>query len=333
MLFAAPDTKSPPVQTWTLSTGSEIAYRHFPAAPPARDVPVVFLHGGPGAFIVDHEAEEDAFFRSLAADHFDIYMYDQIGSGRSARLPDPRQYTVHRQVADLEAIRQAIAASKLILIGDSWGATLAANYMAENPLRCAKVIFTSPGAIDRNSPSGQTVREDSQPAREVASWTSDFENRHRRAMELLDTDPLAAHQLLPDSVADAEFDALLRRLLPTLVCDRTVGPVDSVRGMGWWVNTMTSRDLARRDQDTASKLHNNRTPALILRGACDYLQWDVAAAYRSILPNSVLLHVPRAGHWISHDQAEIFHSAIRNFLLDRPLPLGPYTSKDPPPQE
>jgi proline iminopeptidase len=332
-VLAAQSPHPAPVQQWVLSTGSAIAYEHVAAAPPAHPAPVIFLHGGPGAFIVDHDAVAEAFFQELARDHFEVYLYDQVGSGRSARLADPRQYTVDRQIADLESIRQIIHAEKLILIGDSWGATLAASYMAEHPGRCAKVIFTSPGAIEDSSPRGEKVYEDSSTASQVAAWNNDFVNSHRRAFQLLNRDLLAAHDLLPDRVADAGFDELLRRLLPTLVCSKPIIPTESVKGMGWWVNTMISRDLARRPQHTVQKLRHDSTPVLILRGGCDYMRWEVARSYRSVLPNSILLEIPAAGHWISHDQPELFTSAIRSFLLDRPLPLRPYTSDDRPPRE
>jgi len=36
----------------------------------------------------------------------------------------------------------------VILLGDSCGATLAASYMADNPARVARVVFTSPAVID-----------------------------------------------------------------------------------------------------------------------------------------------------------------------------------------
>jgi proline iminopeptidase len=324
-LLSAQDREARLVQSWTLPTGSVIAYQHVAAIQPAREAPVVFLHGGPGAFTVDHESTSEAFFHALSNDHFDVYLYDQVGSGRSARLADPRQYSVDRAVADLEAIRQLLRAEKMILVGDSWGATLAASYMAEHPGRCAKVIFTSPGAIEDSAPAGDKVNETSATAQQVAVWTRDFESRHHRAMELIYRDPLAAHNLLPDNEADAEFDVLLRRLLPTLVCNRSVPATDDVRGMGWWANEMISHDLATRDQHTAARLRLDHTPALILRGGCDYMRREVARRYRSVLPNSTLLEVPKAGHWLIYDQPEVFTSAIRAFLLDRPLPLKPYT--------
>jgi hypothetical protein len=63
---------------------------------------------------------DHAFYRQFAADGFRVYLYDQVGSGLSSRLR-VRDYTLERDVADLEAIRQQIGADRLILIGHSWG--------------------------------------------------------------------------------------------------------------------------------------------------------------------------------------------------------------------
>src|SRR3712207_2805724 len=70
------------------------------------------------------------YFGRLAGDGFNVYVYDEVGSGRSSRLEDPRGYTLERDVADLEAIREEIGAKRLVLIGHSYGGTLAAAYAA-----------------------------------------------------------------------------------------------------------------------------------------------------------------------------------------------------------
>lgn len=128
---------------WELPTGSRIAYLRLPAVGPAQATPIIRLHGGPGGYAVTNQRAV-AFFGHLAQDGYDVYLYDQIGSGLSARLDDPREYTLTRSVANLEAIRQAIGADQLILLGESWGATLAANYMAAYPDHVGRVIFSSP---------------------------------------------------------------------------------------------------------------------------------------------------------------------------------------------
>jgi pimeloyl-ACP methyl ester carboxylesterase len=149
---AAAGSRSDRVQYWDLPTGSRIAYVRFAGSAPVRPQPVIFLHGGPGAFIVDHPSVADHFYQSLARIGFDLYLYDQIGSGRSARLSDPRQYTVDRHIRDLEAIRQKLRAGRVILIGDSWGASLGANYIAEHPNRSLLYVREAGHAFGYDQP-------------------------------------------------------------------------------------------------------------------------------------------------------------------------------------
>jgi len=135
LLAAALNGDAGQVRYWNLPTGSRLAYVHVPAQGAAKRTALLFLHGGPGAYQVSEFKRGRAWYASLAQRGFDVYVYDQTGSGLSARLNDPRAYTVARHVADLEAIRQTIGAARMILIGDSWGATLAANYIAAHPDR------------------------------------------------------------------------------------------------------------------------------------------------------------------------------------------------------
>jgi DNA-binding CsgD family transcriptional regulator len=111
---AIPPAPVPGQAFWELPTGSRIAYVKVPAVGPRRPAPIVFLHGGPG---VADMAGDAAYFGQLARDGYDVWVYDQVGVGRSARLHDPTGYSVGRDAADLEAIRQRIGAQRLILIG------------------------------------------------------------------------------------------------------------------------------------------------------------------------------------------------------------------------
>jgi hypothetical protein len=140
-----PAAAPPPagVRFWDLPTGSRIAYVHAPASGTPRPAPVLFLHGGPGT----PGEGVPAAGALLAADGFEVYAYDQLGAGRSTRLADVTGYTVARQVADLEAIRVELHAEHVILIGQSWGGSLAAQYLAAYPQHVARAVFTSPGPI------------------------------------------------------------------------------------------------------------------------------------------------------------------------------------------
>jgi pimeloyl-ACP methyl ester carboxylesterase len=311
----APPDEAPPVRYWHLPTHSRIAYLKFNALGERRTYPVVFLHGGPGAYVVTLEPTTRVLSQ-LRQDGFDVYAYDQVGGGMSQRLTDITQYTVARHVADLEAIRREIHAQRLILIGSSWGATLAARYVAEFSERVDRVIFAGPGALHpaawRATGYGRVEERfssDESTRFQALVNRSDLE----RAMKLLTSDPAGALREFPHAEGDRLFDQVTNRFyLPHLGCSHSKSDVTS-KGYGFWANRMTGRDLDL-SQDPTPALRHNRVRALILRGECEYMQRAVAEQYRDVFPNSALVDVPGAGHMIYWDQPEAFLATVRSFL-------------------
>ena len=129
---------------WNLSTGSRIGYTLIEGTKSKRPYPVIYLHGGPGGHVSDRDI---TILSLLANDGYDVYLYDQIGSGQSARLKNIDDYTVKRHIEDLREIIRQTGAEKVILIGQSWGAILATLFVADYPDKIEKIIFTSPGPI------------------------------------------------------------------------------------------------------------------------------------------------------------------------------------------
>jgi proline iminopeptidase len=200
-------------QYWQLPTGSRIAYSEYdpPAGVALKPEPIVFLHGGPGMRVGpwDHP-----FFSPLAAYGFRVYLFDQAGSGLSDFLPKLRDYTIQRAVEDLEAVRQQIGTEKLILIGHSWGSTLAASYMAKYPDHVAKVVFYSPGPIWGYPPETQKVDYS-----RTGGGTSRFPSlRFLAALLLLDRNPDASQALLPQPEAEELLVPVIAPTAPSFVC-------------------------------------------------------------------------------------------------------------------
>jgi proline iminopeptidase len=313
----APPGEQSPVRYWDLPTHSRIAYREFKAIGARRDHPIVFLHGGPGAYAVTLEPTTRVLAQ-LRQDGFDVYVYDQVGGGSSARLSDITQYTVARHVADLEAIRREIRADKLILIGSSWGATLAARYIAEFPERVDRVIFAGPGALHpvawRATGYGR-VEERFSPEEMTRFQALVNRSDLEQAMELLGSDPAGALRAFRHAEGDRLFDEVTNRFyLPHLGCERSKVAVTS-DGYGFWANRMTSRDLDASEDPTPA-LRRSRVRALILRGECEYMKRAVAEQYRDTFPDSALVDVAGAGHMIYWDRPAAFLDAVRPFLRD-----------------
>jgi proline iminopeptidase len=98
-------------------------------------IPVVFLHGGPGA---GYDGSHRRFFDPEV---YRIVLFDQRGSGRSVPHAELKGNTTQSLVADMEAIREHLAIEKWVLFGGSWGSSLALVYAQTYPERVLGLIL------------------------------------------------------------------------------------------------------------------------------------------------------------------------------------------------
>jgi pimeloyl-ACP methyl ester carboxylesterase len=312
---------------WPMPDGSRIAYRKARGAKPVRPYPVVFLHGGPGNIAV---ARKGLVLERLANDGFDVYHYDQLGGGLSSRLENLDGYTIKRFVNDLEQIRLAIHAEKLIVVGHSWGAALLANYLAVHPDRVAQAVFDSPGNFEA-TPNASHF--DERMSSEAKLGMQRILGTPRMAVfgVLINTfnSPNGPY-FIPEPELAAGFTQAIKGALPVTVCDpKNVEDTSGLSGFGVWPNLLLNGQI---DSEPSPKtaLEQVNVPSLILRGECDYVDWKVTRLYRDTIPNAKLVYVPRAGHGISHEQPEVYYQTIKAFLLDKSLPSLAYTGSDDP---
>jgi proline iminopeptidase len=329
-LLPLDDPRVPPArvagqQLWDLPTGSRIAYVRLPAQGHARATPVIFLHGGPG---VPDMRGDTRYFGQLTRDGFDVYVYDELGSGRSSRLADPRGYTLARDVADLEAIRRQIGAQQVILIGHSYGGELAAAYLATQSRHVAKVVFSSPGDL-APSAGGASMVGRLTTAQQRRLYATLLQPRALLAYALLQVNPRAAHAFAGDAEMDARFDVVYNLTKPALHC-RGAPPGPELHGLGFYANQYPQSATRRPHADYRPALAAQHTPALVIKGSCDYLSWSSAQDYLRTLPHAQLLYLRGAGHNAYQDKPAQFMAAVQAFLTGRPLPEQPYTNSQPP---
>lgn len=98
-------------------------------------VPVVFLHGGPGAGASPVHRQ---FFDPA---HYRIVIFDQRGAGRSTPLGHLDGNTTQDLVGDMERLRGHLGIGRWIVFGGSWGSTLALAYAVHHPERCAALVL------------------------------------------------------------------------------------------------------------------------------------------------------------------------------------------------
>ena len=98
-------------------------------------IPVLFLHGGPGAGCVSYHRR---FFDPAV---YRIILFDQRGAGQSTPHAELEGNTSQALVADIEAIREKLAIEQWLVFGGSWGSTLALLYAQAHPLRISGLIL------------------------------------------------------------------------------------------------------------------------------------------------------------------------------------------------
>ncbi|MFN7147335.1 MAG: prolyl aminopeptidase [Myxococcota bacterium] len=98
-------------------------------------IPVVFVHGGPGA------GTEPTHRRFFDPKRYRIVLFDQRGSGRSTPHAELRENTTWDLVADMERIRAHLGIEKWAVFGGSWGSTLALAYAETHPERVLGLVL------------------------------------------------------------------------------------------------------------------------------------------------------------------------------------------------
>jgi proline iminopeptidase len=102
--------------------------------------PIIVLHGGPGldsSYLLPQMAK-------FVDQKYLMTFYDQRGSGKSTNFVIDRD-TINMQnfVQDLDKVRNAIGADKVVIVGHSWGTLLGINYAVANPNKIAALILIS----------------------------------------------------------------------------------------------------------------------------------------------------------------------------------------------
>ncbi|MCA1241487.1 prolyl aminopeptidase [Stappia stellulata] len=93
-------------------------------------VPVVFLHGGPGAGC------KPAQRRSFDPARYRIVLFDQRGCGRSSPSATLEGNDTQALIGDIERIRDHLGIDRWMVAGGSWGSLLSLAYAIAHPDRC-----------------------------------------------------------------------------------------------------------------------------------------------------------------------------------------------------
>jgi proline iminopeptidase len=249
----------------------------------AGDV-LIALHGGPG-----NSSDYMVSLEQLASAKFAVVTYDQRGTGQSTAPSEG--YAMHNYIADLEAVRQAVAADTVHLLGHSWGGLVVLRYAAAHPQRVRSIILMGSGVL---TPEGAEAGQANKAQRMAA---------------------LQEQGIIPRTIA------ALEDLLPVYFSDPSLEMPDELKNMHYTpaVEQMTWAALA--DYDFAAGLDGLDQPVLVLWGEDDPFGMAYLEATRNALSTASVEVVVLEGcghYW--HECPDQFFSHVRAFLKLPPAP-------------
>lgn len=258
--------------------------------------PLLGIHGGPG---MSHD-----YLLPLVdlADERPVILYDQLDSGNSERPNDPANWTVARFVSEVDDLRAALALDRVIVFGNSWGGTLAAEYAMTRPEGLAALVLSSPlisterwladndahrnrlpdaarAALERHEAAG-TV--DSQDYRDAVAV---FMGRHFNRMDVQ-----------PAELARS-FEAFNIELYNTL-----------------WGNTEFNATGALKDYDASARLARIQVPTLYTCGAFDESTPAANVDFARRTPEAEVEVFPDASHTAFLERRGPYIAALRAFF-------------------
>ncbi|MCD0474166.1 alpha/beta fold hydrolase [Flavobacterium sp. EDS] len=149
---------------------------------------IITLHGGPGAFSVDHE-----FFRNIFEKDYLVVYFDQRGGGKSDECKDKSMLTTDQFVKDLDQvvdyIKEKYPNKKINLLGTSWGGTYGFLYLIKHQDKINSFISSS-GFADSPQRNSALISHERKLANELLKSTTDSVKKKRFAAILIKLDEI-----------------------------------------------------------------------------------------------------------------------------------------------
>lgn len=280
---------------------------------------ILFIHGGPGMPL-----QQSAPAFDLLQDDFRVNYYDQRGTGGSThpfdRFPaegDNWSKTqqlestlgISQQLADIERIRRLLGDDKLILVGHSYGAFLAALYAAEFPENVDKLVLLNPADLlvypSKNADLFAIIRK-SLHKRNQKTYDK-WQRRYLDLEQIFKGDEATLQQV------DADFTPYFEKVFgKNAFKDLPALPTDQI---GSW-QTRAQYFSMGMNHDWRDAMKTISAETLIIHGGKDFQPITVSQQYAETIPNAKIQQIDTAGQFPHLTNADELSNKLRAFLKD-----------------
>lgn len=276
--------------------GGNVAWRRFGDGP---KTPLLCLHGGPGV------ASDYLDPLGGLGDERPVYIYDQLGCGRSDRPTDAKLWTVDRFVAELATVRKELGLADLHLLGQSWGTMLAVEYLLRNGETGVKsAVLAGP------------VMSIARYARDVKEMLKELTPEQRKA--IADAEKSGKFDSPGYLAANEAFSALHLARSPT----PETGPLleKAMAGMNQDIYVLMNGPSefstlgTLKTYERVADLKKLSLPILFLSGEFDTATPAASKDYAAAARHGEAVTIAGAAHLTTIDQPQATNDAIRAFL-------------------
>jgi proline-specific peptidase len=260
-------------------------------------IPLLLLHGGPGA---GHDYLEP--LEALAVDRQTVF-YDQLGCGRSDQPDDPSLWRMERFVAEIDTVRRALNLEQIHLLGQSWGGWLAIEYMLTHPPGVVSLVLASTSASIL-----QFVAEAARLKAALPPAVSHLMQRYEAAGDFHHADYKAAVQefykrhLCRLDPWPEPLKRTARNLTGNAVYETMGGPNEFIMICNL------------KDWDRIDRLGEITVPTLITVGRYDEITPTCAETMRRLIPNAQMQIFEQSSHTAHLEETARYLQVVADFL-------------------
>lgn len=262
--------------------------------------PLMIVHGGPGL-------AHDYLFESFQqlSYNYKLIFYDQRGCGRSEEFKEGQTATLETMVEDLEELRKELNLGKMNLVGQSWGAIIAINYILKYPQKVKKLILLepAPGSSEYIQQVQQTILK-RLSKEELEQLTMLSQNPGLR------TDPDLFKEFMNVRMKTYFYDS-------TFAKKKNFNYFDTEKIQKFFASS-TMFGTYLMNYNLYDNMKSIDCPTLIIHGDYDVIPTEAVERMGKEIKNAEIHIVKECGHFVHIEKPEFYFDTIRSFIKQHP---------------